>query len=120
MNNIKNALSKAKSKVICGGLIAANTLMTSMGAHATGIQDVTIKMDETSDPFQGMENIIGLILAIFRYVGIAVIVYGVYELVMGITQDGQMEKKTKGIIFIGAGFILAALKTVLGWLGVLQ
>lgn len=59
-----------------------------------------------------MGKIIGVLLTITRFVGVALIVYGVYEVVMSFMQN-QPEAKTKGIIMALAGAVMTALKSIL-------
>ena len=58
-----------------------------------------------------MNNVIGILLTIARYAGIALLVYGIYEVVMSFMQQ-QPEAKTKGIIMAICGVVLIALKTL--------
>ena len=66
-----------------------------------------------------MGSVIGMVLLISRYVGIALIIYGVYEIVMSFLQN-QPEAKTKGIIMAIAGAIMIGLKTILKAMKVIQ
>lgn len=59
-----------------------------------------------------MGKIIGILLTITRFVGVALVVYGVYEVVMSFMQN-QPEAKTKGIIMALAGIVMTALKSIL-------
>lgn len=64
-----------------------------------------------------MSNIIGILLTITRWVGVAIVVFGVYEIVMSFTQD-MPEKKVKGITLALAGVIMIALKSLLAFVGI--
>lgn len=111
MKKIVNVLSKAKGKVIAAATTAQLALNT-MAANA--IEDVKITTDSTADPFSKMGRMIGLLLTVVRYVGVAMAIYGVVEFVQGITVEGQMEKKTKGIIWVFAGMLMILAKWILG------
>ena len=93
------------------------TLLCSMVSLMVGQafafgEDVTISnKDVGADELMG--KIIGMLLSITRYVGVALVIYGVYEVVMSFMQN-QPEAKTKGIIMALAGAIMIALKSVLG------
>lgn len=108
--------SKAKSIARKAYITATGIMLltSNMIAQASGIESVTINQGSTADPFAAMGKVIGLIVTIFRYVGVGVAIYGAYDLFMGITQEGQMEKKTKGIIFLFVGAALFSIKWILG------
>lgn len=89
--------------------------MTDVYANSFG----TVQPKNNVDVFSAMGKIIGMLLTITRYVGIALLIYGVYEVVMSFTQD-EASRKTKGIVMAMAGLIMIAMKTVLSTLGVIQ
>lgn len=76
---------------------------------------VTVDDNATMDNVMG--NVIGFLLTMTRWVGIALLIYGVYEIVMSFMQN-QPEAKTKGIIMAFAGVVLIALKSALSLMGV--
>lgn len=76
---------------------------------------VTVDSSATMDTVMG--NVIGFLLTMTRWVGVALLIYGVYEIVMSFMQN-QPEAKTKGIIMAFAGVVLIALKSALGLMGV--
>lgn len=76
---------------------------------------VTVDSNATMDSVMG--NVIGFILQLSKWVGIGLLIYGVYEIVMSFMQN-QPEAKTKGIIMAFAGVILIALKSALSLMGV--
>lgn len=77
-----------------------------------------VTVEDTDVDSEGlMGKIIGILLSITRYVGIALIIYGVYEIVMSFMQQ-QPEAKTKGIVMALAGAVMVALKSVLQGIGV--
>ena len=81
-------------------------------------EDVTIN-NTTTDANALMGKIIGILLTITRFVGVAMIVYGVYEIVISFQQQ-QPEAKTKGIIMALSGVAMVALKSILQALGVVS
>ncbi len=112
MKKFVTTMSKARNKVI-GAVTAFN--LGLMSASVNAIDKVTVQSPSaTSNPFDKMGNMIGLLLTVTRYVGIALMIWGVYEFVMGITAEGQAEKKTKGIIWVFAGLLMALAKWILG------
>ena len=99
-------------------LVTAWATPTPAGGGGFGSDEVTITGEDVdADAFMG--KIIGILLTITRYVGVALIVYGVYEIVMSFMQN-QPEAKTKGIIMALAGVVMVALKSVLKGLGVIS
>ena len=73
--------------------------------------------DSTADDLMG--KVIGIVLTISMYVGIAILVFGVYEIVMSFTQD-MPEKKVKGITLALAGVVMIGLKAILKGLEVVN
>ncbi len=76
---------------------------------------VSVNENATMDSVMG--NVIGFLLTMTRWVGVALLIYGVYEIVMSFMQN-QPEAKTKGIIMAFAGVVLIALKSALKLMGV--
>lgn len=122
---MKNSITTKKKK--CGffrkmafglGAISAMIPATAVTALADfGDDDVTIQ-DSGVGAGAMMGKIIGILLTITRFVGVALVVYGVYEIVMSFMQN-QPEAKTKGIIMALAGIVMTALKTILSALDVI-
>lgn len=104
--------------------VAAITIMSTFGL--TGVvafaDDDKVTINENVDMGNAdglMGNVLGILLTITRYVGVALVVYGVYEIVMSFMQN-QPEAKTKGIIMALAGIVMIALKSILVGVGVVQ
>lgn len=91
------------------GIVTA-VAATIMQASAFG-DSVTITATD-ADANNMMGNVIGILLTITRFVGVALAIYGVYEIVMSFMQN-QPEAKTKGIVMALAGVVMIALKSVL-------
>lgn len=106
---------------ICGFLatVQYSAMTVCASGTATGFDSVTVSNTSTADAGAMMGKIIGLLLTVTRYVGIGLIVFGIYEVVMSFIQQ-QPEAKTKGIVMALAGLIMAALKSVLVWMGVVS
>lgn len=93
--------------------------MMAMPAYAGGFSEsVTISNTDNLDAGSLMGKIIGILLTITRFVGVALVIYGVYEIVMSFMQN-QPEAKTKGIIMALAGVVMIALKSVLQGMGII-
>lgn len=116
-------------KIVTGmGIMSAMASMSATTVFAAGAggasggasgfdDDVTVAGG--GDAGQMMGKIIGILLTITRFVGVALVVYGVYEVVMSFMQN-QPEAKTKGIIMALAGIVMTALKSILKSLGVIS
>lgn len=100
---------------VCTALMCSSVFALSAGAFGDGV-DITA---ESTDANVLMGKIIGILLTITRFVGVALIVYGVYEIVMSF-QAQQPEAKTKGIIMALSGVAMVALKSILTALGVVS
>ena len=118
---MKSKLMSLKSK-FTKTATAASVFLTSMAmpvmAHADDWGAVTVSGDG-SDASSLMGKIIGNLLTITRYVGVALLIYGVYEIVMSFMQN-QPEAKTKGIVMALAGVVMIGLKSIIIGLGVIS
>lgn len=94
---------------VCTALMCSSAFALSAGAFG---EDVKITAGSNTDANALMGKIIGILLTITRFVGVALIVYGVYEIVMSFQQQ-QPEAKTKGIIMALSGVAMVALKSIL-------
>lgn len=109
MRNIMKEFAKKseqRKKSIQFKIMACTT--TAM-AVATSMTAMAYKNSET---IKGADKIIDILLTIAKYAGIALIVYGIYEVVMSFLQN-QPEAKTKGIILALGGAVMIAMPTVL-------
>lgn len=107
-------------KLIVSLVLAAMIVSMNMTcAFATGFDaGVTINTGG-ADAGDLMGKIIGILLTITRYVGVALVIYGVYEVVMSFMQN-QPEAKTKGIVMALAGVAMIALKSILSAVGIIS
>lgn len=94
---------------VCTALMCSSAFALSAGAFG---ESVSINTQGVTDANALMGKIIGILLTITRFVGVALIVYGVYEIVMSFQQQ-QPEAKTKGIIMALSGVAMVALKSIL-------
>lgn len=110
-----------KKLALMGGSVscALPMMLTSASADGTAWDTVTVKSGADADAGSMMGKIIGVLLTLTRFVGVALIVYGVYEVVMSFMQN-QPEAKTKGIIMALAGAVMTALKSILSAVGVIS
>lgn len=111
--SISNKVKSAIGKVGLGLMTAQSAIMcATLPVNAMQLDTVTVNTNQ-QNPFDGIGKIIALILQVMQYVGLALLLYGVYEIVMGMTAEGQAEKKTKGVIMAAAGIIMASMRVVL-------
>lgn len=105
-----------RKALIASSMAGAMANMTAATALADW-QKVTISSNASANASDLMGNIIGILLTITRYVGIALVIYGIYEVVMSFMQN-QPEAKTKGIIMALAGVVMIGLKGILKFAGI--
>lgn len=122
---MRTAIAKKENK--CGlfrrlatGLAVASAMasMTMTQVFAGGFGSDNVQIKGGGDAATMMGKIIGILLTITRFVGVALVVYGVYEIVMSFMQN-QPEAKTKGIVMALAGIVMTALKSILKSIGVI-
>ncbi len=107
-----------KSIYAAGASAAALASVTAAQASAFG-DDVTVSTTQGGDAGTLMGKIIGILLTITRFVGVALVIYGIYEVVMSFMQN-QPEAKTKGIIMALAGVVMIGLKSIITSLGIIS
>lgn len=116
-NNKASMLRKAS---VAMGVTGAMLSMTATTALAGSFgEDVKISSKTDQDAAGLMGKVIGILLTITRFVGVALVIYGVYEIVMSFMQN-QPEAKTKGIIMALAGIVMVGLKSILQSIGILS
>lgn len=121
---IKNKMSNFKTGLMMGAVSGMNMMMGLTASASTGgttggggFDSVGAINVNAATPEKAMGAVIGVILTIMRYVGVAMVIYGVYEIVMSI-QNNQPEAKTKGIIMALSGVVMIAIKTLLVSFGI--
>ena len=100
------------------GVASAMNMLTGQVHAGDGFGNTSVSIvgnDMSADSAMGA--VIGIILTIMRYVGVAMTIYGVYEIVMSI-QNNQPEAKTKGIIMALSGMVMISMKSVIGAFGI--
>jgi hypothetical protein len=105
-------------KLIVSLVLAAMIVSMNMTCAFAFGDNVTINAGG-ADAGDLMGKIIGILLTITRYVGVALVIYGVYEVVMSFMQN-QPEAKTKGIVMALAGVAMIALKSILSATGIIS
>lgn len=115
---MRNVITKKKNKGVLAKALAFGTTVGTVATNASIAfaddwgDSVSINDGSGADATSMMGNIIGILLTITRFVGVALCVYGVYEIVMSFMQQ-QPEGKTKGIIMALSGVAMIGLKSIL-------
>ncbi len=112
--SVKRTAAKLRIAAETAVLMLMGIMMPGMAVNANSvtITDTDLDMNEM------MSDIIGILLTVTRFVGVALVVYGVYEFVMSFVQQ-QPEAKTRGIIMMLAGVLMAAAKSMLQGFGLI-
>lgn len=113
-NKVKGILARAAAFGMAASSVAT---MTAAQVFADDFGSVTVSGDNVSANTV-MGKVIGMLLTITRFAGVALAVYGIYEIIMSFTQN-QAEAKTKGVIMTLSGVIMVALKSVLIGFGII-
>lgn len=113
-NKVKGILARAAAFGMAASSVAT---MTAAQVFADDFGSVTVSGDNVSANTV-MGKVIGMLLTITRFAGVALTVYGIYEIIMSFTQN-QAEAKTKGVIMTLSGVIMVALKSVLIGFGII-
>ena len=106
-----------------GKLFRRSTAVISSAVMATSVAamyaSAGFEYEQAGNSDSLMRKMIGILLTITRYVGVALVVYGVYEIVMSFMQN-QPEAKTKGIVMALAGAAMTTIKSIVNGLGLLS
>lgn len=68
---------------------------------------------EGVDGKEAVNGTFDILFDVMLYAGIGAAVLGLYELFMGLTKDGQSDKKVQGILFIAGGALLAGARGII-------
>ena len=99
------------SKKLKRSLASVCTFMGATSALTASASCLNFERAKNADMQKGMNEIIGILLDICFYAGIALAIYGVYEIIMSFMQQ-QPEAKTKGIFMTMAGVVLMSLNVI--------
>lgn len=116
MTAIKNSWKRFSLGIMMGQATAL-AMVSGNAALADDFGSVSVTADNVS--IDGtMGKVVGLALTVFRWVGVVLLCFGVYEIVMSFMQN-QPEAKTKGVIMCICGIVMIAMKSVLVGLGII-
>lgn len=105
---------KAKQKIVRASILAETAMLSFNNALvANAGSDITIAVDEDANMDTIVGGIIGFILDLARYVGVVLLVYGIYQVYMAF-KDDNADSKIKGISFCIMAVGLITIKTIIG------
>ena len=110
----QNKAQKALGNVLGFGTAisaVAGTATTNVFAAEWADNGFDVSGVNDADGTAMMSKVIGVLLTISKYVGIALVIYGIYEVVMSFMQN-QPEAKTKGIVMALSGAVMIGLKSI--------
>lgn len=108
----QNTMKKAFRKLYATATAAMAMASLSATTAFADWENVEVSAGADSDASGLMGQVLGILLTITRYVGVALVIYGVYEVVMSFMQN-QPEAKTKGIVMALSGVVMIGLKSIL-------
>ncbi len=94
-------------------------VLTTVNALATraclaAFDQVQIVKNVGTDPLAKLGGFIGLIFYIMMVGGAGLAAFGLYEFGIGISKEGQAEKKLQGMLCFAGGLILFSAKFIMG------
>lgn len=105
---------RRKTMLVCGKAISIMT-MACMFLMMSGVMTFAAGSKSTASGLIG--NIVAIILAMFRWVGIVLLVWGVAQFIMAIKRT-DAESKSDAIQTIICSIVLISLKSVIEGLGI--
>ena len=108
----QNTMKKAFRKLYATATAAMAMASLSATTAFADWENVEVSAGADSDASGLMGQVLGILLTITRYVGVALVIYGVYEVVMSFMQN-QPEAKTKGIVMALSGVVMIGLRSIL-------
>lgn len=118
VKNIKaktSALVEKTKNFVKPALVAVAAALTTMPGYAA---DITIGDLENLSADALVGKIVGIVLTLARYVGIILLVTGIYQLIMAY-KDDNADAKTRGITLAIVGIVLITLKALLKTFGII-
>ena len=117
MKKFQNLKARIKAGLVT---VATNVALIGSKVSANGFDEVSIQTNAAEiDPISGFNKAVGVIVTLMRQVGIVLAIWGLYEIAMGLTQEGQSQKKTQGFLWLMAGIILISIKFFLRTFGII-
>ncbi|MCI9545800.1 MAG: DUF2460 domain-containing protein [Lachnospiraceae bacterium] len=115
---MKNFLTTVKSKALTLKDKVLNKSMPALLAIAGVLATIEPTFATATDPDALVKSIITIVLKMARYIGMVLVVTGVFQLVMAY-KDDNADSKTRGIQLAICGVILIGLEAVLTAAGIL-
>ena len=92
-------------------IAAAGTGVTAAVAAPASV------LAENADASSILSSIIGIVLGIARYVGIALLVYAIYQMIMAM-KDDNADSKSRAMQLIVVSIVLIILKTIIAQISI--
>jgi hypothetical protein len=92
-------------------IAAAGTGVTAAVAAPASV------LAENADASSILSSIIGIVLGIARYVGIALLVYAIYQMIMAM-KDDNADSKSRAMQLIVVSIVLIILKTIIAQINI--
>ncbi len=115
MKRLKNKVSGLSKVAAALGAMLVGTKQAAMQAHANSVS--IVQQSGSLDTLMGA--FIGFVLDVAMYVGVCVLVFGVYTFYLAFTESNP-DGKIKGVTFVIAGIGLTTIKMVLVQMGVIS
>ena len=111
---VKENLIKVRNKAICAGMtgLAMIGMLPTYANAEGGVQVDPANVNTNTTPDTIISNVIGIILLVARYIGMAMLVWGLVMFALAVKND-EPESKQKALMTTFAGVILIALRSVL-------
>ncbi len=118
---VKENLIKVRNKAICAGMTGL-AMVGMLPTYAESEGNVTVNaanVNVEASPDQIISNVIGIILLVARYIGMAMLVWGLVMFALAVKND-EPESKQKALMTTFAGVILIALRSILSGAGIIK
>ena len=119
MKKLKSKVKSFFTKLALTSALAMSSMAT-VAVHADpidpdggGSDGFNIGDFEGVDGKEAVNGTFDILFDVMLYAGIGAAVFGLYELFMGLTKDGQSDKKVQGILFIAGGSLLAGARGII-------
>lgn len=115
---IKEKVEKKCTKVnaVCAGAIA--TIMASPLGVFANITPESVSIKTNADATSAMNNLVGLMITISRYLGVIIIVIGAVQWALAL-KDENPDGQSRAVKVILAGIVTFSIKFVLQGIGVI-
>lgn len=113
-NKIKGLYTKIKSKLQGAAIALMTTASSTVPASAA-----TVAINENTDIGVLIGSIVEFICRIAFYVGVVVLVSGIFMVTMAYKDDNS-EQQTRGVRMAAVGAVLVGFRLALKWIGIIS